>query len=426
MIIRRILPWLMAIAAVGLIGMLFAQAPQPGAGREGFQLSLIRSPEVLPDCRVTFRLFAPKASEVRLNGQWPRGMMDVAMSKEANGVWSLTTEALKPDFWMYYYMVDGVHSLDPRNVSTVSVELNYMNTFFVPGSDAVLYQVNDVPHGSLNIDWFASPSLKLTRRVYIYTPPGYRSGSERYPVLYLLHGGGGDEEEWTTLGRAPQILDNLIAQGRAKPMIVVMTNGNANQTATRSLVPLAPDETEGMGRSPRLPSISQAFPDSLIADVIPYIEKNYRAISNRQSRAIAGLSMGGAQSIYASLIHPDKFAWVGLFSPGIPLLPGVRKVIEQLASARGKTGVGWNERLHLDALDKLFPKADPKLTSFRLLYISMGLDDGLLDSTREFGGWLKSKNILYVNVEVPGYAHVWSFWRISLVDLAQRLFQTEN
>jgi enterochelin esterase-like enzyme len=422
MIIRKMPPLLVAVAACSLIGVLFAQAPPPGAGRGGAQTSLIKSPEVLPDGRVTFRLSAPKASEVCLNGQWPGGM-NVALSKDADGIWSITAGPLKPELWMYYYTVDGVRSLDPRNVNTVGDGLNYLNTFFVPGPDAAFYQVNDVPHGSLSIDWYASPSLKLTRRVYVYTPPGYRGGSERYPVLYLLHGGGGDEKQWIALGRAPQIFDNLIAQGKAKPMIVVMTNGNADQTAAQSLVPPAP-RADGMGGGPGMPVISQAFPDSLVSDVIPYIEKNYRAIPDRQSRAIAGLSMGGAQSIYASLSHPKKFAWVGLFSPGCPLLPGARVVIEPPPSARGKTGAGWNERLNLDAVNKLFPKADAKSTSFRLLYMSMGLDDGLLDSAREFGGWLKSRDIPYVNVEVPGYAHVWSFWRISLIEFAECLFQS--
>ena len=424
MIIRRMAPRLLAVAVCCLIGALFAQTPPPGAGRGGPQTSLIRSPEVLPDGRVTFRLSAPKASEVRLNGEWPGGI-GVAMSKDANGTWSATAGPLKPELWMYYYTVDGVRSLDPRNANTVRDVSNYMNTFFVPGPGAAPYQVNNIPHGSLNIDWYASPSLKLTRRVIVYTPPGYRSGSERYPVLYLLHGGGGDEEQWIALGRAPQILDNLIAQGKAKPMIVVIPNGNADQVAGQDLVPSAPS-AGGMGSGPGLPVITQAFPESLVADVIPYIEKNYRAIPDRQNRAIAGLSMGGAQSIYASLSHPDKFAWVGLFSPGCPLLPGARRVIEPPPSARGKTGAGWNERLNLDAVNKLFPKADAKSTSFRLWYLSIGLDAGLLDSTREFGGWLKSRNIPYSNVELPGHAHVWRIWRISLVEFAGRLFKPEK
>ena len=271
MIIRRIPPRLAAAVACSLIGVLFAQAPPPGPGRGGPQTSLIRSPEVLPDGMVTFRLSAPKASEVRLNGEWPGGM-DVAMSKDANGVWSVTAGPLKPELWMYYYTVDGVRALDPRNVNTIRDVSNYQNKFFVPGPGAAPYEVNNVPHGSLNIDWYASPSLKLTRRVIVYTPPGYRGGRERYPVLYLLHGGGGDEDQWISLGRAPQILDNLIAQGKAKPMIVVMTNGNANQKGAQNVIP-AGLVSGAMADSPNGPVTALVFPDSLVTDVITLSEK---------------------------------------------------------------------------------------------------------------------------------------------------------
>ena len=161
------------------------------------------------------------------------------MTKDENGIWSVTAGPLKPELWMYSFTIDGARAIDPRNVNTARDGANYLSTFFVNGPGAAPYQVNDIPHGSVHIDWYASPSLKLTRRVYVYTPPGYRSGTERYPVLYLLHGGGGDEEAWTSMGRTPQILDYLIAQGKTKPMIVVMTNGNADQTAAQNLVPPA-------------------------------------------------------------------------------------------------------------------------------------------------------------------------------------------
>jgi enterochelin esterase family protein len=358
---------------------------------------------------------------VHLNGQWPGGM-DLEMIQDTKGIWSMTTGPLDSELWMYTLSIDGVRTLDPRNLNTISDGFSYLNMFFVPGPGAELYQFNDVPHGSLSIDWYDSPSLKLTRRVYIYTPPGYQGSNKRYPVLYLLHGGGGNEEQWAAIGRVPQILDNMIAREKAKPMIVVMTNGNADQAAAQSLFSLS-SPTGSMGPGPGLPVISGEFPDSLVTDVIPYIEKNYRAIPDRQSRAVAGLSMGGAQSIYTGLKHPDWFAWVGLFSPGCPLLPGVRVMIEPAPSAQDKTGVGWNERMNLEAVNKLFPEASGKSTSFSLLYMSIGLDDGLLESTREFGGWLKSRDIPYLNVEVPGYAHVWPIWRISLVDFAGRLFQ---
>ncbi|MFB3777638.1 MAG: esterase [Bryobacteraceae bacterium] len=424
MIIRGISFPLAVLAACGLIGVLPAQPPPAEPARGGQRALMIASPEILSDARVTFRLSAPKASEVRLSGDWPGGA-NLAMAKDAEGIWSVTTEPLKAELWTYRYVVDGVPCPDPRNPNAIRGGSSY---FLLPGPGSALYQVNDVPHGSLSVDWYASPSLKLTRRVLVYTPPGYHGGTQRYPVLYLLHGGGGDEEQWAELGRAPQILDNLIAQGKAKPMIVVMTNGNADQTAARSAAPPAPPARAAGGgtRGPGLPSISRDFPDSLVTDVIPYIEKNYRAIPDRLSRAVAGLSMGGAQTIYASLAHPDVFAWAGAFSPGAPLLPGARVLVDPPPDARGRTGAGWNERLNLEAVDKLFPKADAKSTSFRLFYLSMGLDDGLLESGRQFGGWLRSRSIPFVSVEAPGYAHVWAFWRISLVEFAGRLFQPEK
>ena len=374
---------------------------------------------------MTFRLMAPDAAEVHLNGRWEGGN-SAAMTKDESGVWSITTEPLKSEYWNYNFTVDGVHTLDPRNVSIVRDGSNYMNSFFVPGAGASNYQVNDVPHGSLNIDWYSSPSLKLTRRVYVYTPPGYRTGNGRYPVLYLLHGGGGDEDAWTTMGRAPQIFDNLIAQGKAKPMIVVMTNGNANQIAAQGVTtPTSPGQ--GGPAAAGGPVVSLAFPKSLIADVIPYIDKTYRTIADRESRAIAGLSMGGAQSVYTGLSNLDQFAWVAGFSAGFPLWPNARILIEPTPGAPARSGVGWNERLNLEAVDELFPMLDAKANSrLRLMYLSCGLDDGLHISVREFGDWLESKGIKYVNVETPGYAHVWPFWRITLIDLAQRLFQSAS
>jgi enterochelin esterase-like enzyme len=411
MIVRRFAPLVLAVAASSVV--LFSQAPPAGA-------PVVRSPEVLPDGRVTFRLLAPKASEVRLNGDWPDGR-NVAMTRDENGVWSVTAGPLKPELWMYSYTVDGARAIDPRNVNTARDGANYLSTFFVGGPGAVPYQVNDIPHGSLNIDWYNSTTLKLTRRVFVYTPPGYASGAGRYPVLYLLHGGGGDEEAWTSMGRTPQILDHLIAQGKAKPMIVVMTNGNADQTAAQNVVPPAP-RAGGMSASPTVEA-ALAFPESLVADVVPYIDKTYRTLADRQNRAVAGLSMGGMHTATAALLHPEKFAWVGCFSGAYPVWPGARKIVEMGQVAPTRSGPGRNERLNLDAVDKLFPKVNGKSAAFRLFYVAAGLDDFVLESGHDFLDWLKSRDIRYVNVETPGYAHVWPFWRIALMDLVPRLFQ---
>ena len=411
MTFRRIAPHVLVVVASSVI--LFAQAPPAGA-------PVVRSPEILSDGRVTFRLLAPKATEVRLNGQWPDGT-NVAMTKDDNGVWSVTAGPLKPELWMYNYTVDGTRAIDPRNVNTARDGANYLSTFFINGPGAAPYQVNDIPHGSLNIDWYTSTSLKLTRRVFVYAPPGYRSGTTRYPVLYLLHGGGGDEEAWTSMGRTPQILDYLIAQGKAKPMIVVMTNGNADQAAAQNLVPPAP-RAGGPSSSPTAASVL-AFPESLVADVVPYIDKTYRTVADRQNRAVAGLSMGGMHTASAALAHPDTFAWVGCFSGAYPVWPGARKIVEMETVAPTRSGPGRNERLNVEAVDKLFPKVNGKSAAFRLFYVTAGLDDFVLESGRDFLDWLKSRDIRYVNVETPGYAHVWPFWRVALMDLVPRLFQ---
>jgi enterochelin esterase-like enzyme len=391
---------------------VLAQAP-PSA-------PVVRSPEVLSDGRVTFRLLAPKASEVRLNGDWPDGR-NVAMTKDESGVWSATAGPLKPELWMYSFTIDGARAIDPRNVNTARDGANYLSTFFIEGPGAVPYQVGDVPHGTLHVDWYPSPSLKLTRRVHVYTPPGYAAGTQRYPVLYLLHGGGGDEEAWTSMGRTPQILDYLIAQGKTKPMIVVMTNGNADQRAAQNVVPPAP-RGGGMSASPTVEA-ALAFPESVVADVVPYIDRTYRTLADRQNRAVAGLSMGGMHTATIALLHPDKFAWAGCFSGAYPVWPGARKIVEMGTVAPTRSGPGRNERLNMEAVDKLFPKVNGKTAAYRMFYVSAGLDDFVLESGRDFLDWLKSRNIAYVNVETPGYAHVWPYWRIALMDLAPRLFQ---
>jgi enterochelin esterase-like enzyme len=415
-------------AAVLLISTVsYAQTPpaaqaQVGAGGRG-QASpgaSVVSPEVLPDGRVTFRLSAPEATRASVSGDWPDGR-NVAMTKDGNGIWSVTAGPLKPELWMYSFTIDGARAIDPRNVNTARDGANYLSTFFINGPGAAPYQVNDIPHGSLNIDWYPSPSLKLTRRVYVYTPPGYSSGTQRYPVLYLLHGGGGDEEAWTSMGRTPQILDYLIAQGKAKPMIVVMTNGNADQKAAQNLVPPA-GRGGGVSASPTA-AAALAFPNSLAADVVPYIDKTYRTLADRQNRAVAGLSMGGMHAATAALAHPNTFAWVGCFSGAYPVWPGARKIVEMGQVAPTRSGPGRNERLNMEAVDKLFPTVNGKSAAFRLFYVAAGLDDFVLESGHDFLDWLKSRDIRYVNVETPGYAHVWPFWRVALMDLVPRLFQ---
>ena len=208
------------------------QAADRGAGR-GPQAPRIVSPEIHPDKTVTFRLSAPKAEEVTLNGSWD-GATNLPMTKGADGVWTATVGPLGDQLWGYWFMVDGVKALDPGNGETQRDGVRYDNLLMIDGPADDLWDFKDVPHGTVQEVWYASPTLKEERRrMYIYTPPGYETSKIKYPVLYLLHGGGGDEDAWTTMGRAPIIMDNLIAQGKAKPMIVVMPNGNATQTVSQ-------------------------------------------------------------------------------------------------------------------------------------------------------------------------------------------------
>jgi hypothetical protein len=195
------------------------QAPPGGRGAA----AALRSPEVLPDGRVTFRLASPKATEVLLKGNWDTGS-GVALTKGENGAWSVTVGPLAPELWTYTYTVDGAVTLDPANHQVVRDGSRYLNSLLVPGAGSALYQTGTIPHGAVTAVWYPSAALKMTRRMMVYTPPGYEGSTVKYPVLYLIHGGAQDEEAWDNMGAANVIMDNLIAQGKAKPMIVVMPN----------------------------------------------------------------------------------------------------------------------------------------------------------------------------------------------------------
>ena len=224
---------------------------------------------MLPDGRVTFRLLAPEATSVSVTGDWPGGIDSTTtpMVKDDKGVWSATVGPLKPEFWIYTFSVNGVTILDPRNINTRRNTTRIENTLLMPGPESADYMVNAVPHGTVSLQWYPSPTVNATRRAYVYTPAGYETGTERYPVLYLLHGGSGDEDAWSSCGRASQILDNLIAQGKARPMIVVMPNGNTTRIAAPDLVPAPPalPANQDPGRFRR-------FPESLVKDLIPFID----------------------------------------------------------------------------------------------------------------------------------------------------------
>ena len=390
-----------------------APAPNPPAPAPAAQLtpSQIKSPEVLPDNRVTFRLSAPKAASVSVRGDFPSGFEpgNLPLTKGDDGVWSITVGPLKPEMYSYSFTVDGVSVADPGNP--------HRNFFLVPGPLSDLYAVQDVPHGTVASIWYPSPHLKLAqRRLIVYTPPGYEASNTRYPVLYLLHGGGQDEETWTNSGHAPQILDNLIASGKAKPMIVVMPNGNIIQTASRSYL----TQDQPMAGYENMP-----FADSMATDLIPFIDKTYRTLPNRYDRAIAGLSMGGGQTIYTAFTHPELYGWVELMSGATHGVPGTQIVIPPPPNAADLREPGITQNVDLDKFFAALPNLNPTVAGqFRLFESTIGEHDGLQTEFRTVTGAMKARGIPVTAVSVPGYIHEFAFWRYALADLAQKLFQT--
>ncbi len=384
-----------------------AQAP-PRAGMPGMQGP--PSPQILPDRRVTFNLYAPKAAEVTLNGDWENGA-NIKMTKDSEGVWSVTVGPLEPELWGYTFNVDGVRTLDPRNSNVKRDGARYDNILLIPGPGSELYELKDVPHGTVAQVWYPSPALKLAaRRMYIYTPPGYESGSQRYPVLYLLHGGGGDEDAWNTMGRASVILDNLIAQGKARPMIVVMPNGNDNQIVSQGYAlgqpparaPMPAGAAAARGGAPAGPALPQSgFAFSIVPDIVPWVEKHYRVAPGAANRAIAGLSMGGLHTIAAAFPNTDKFAYIGIFSSG---------------------PAPSNNDVLINGTGGFFQKPDQTNKNVRLLWIGVGKTDIALPNTKNLLEQLDKAGIKYEYRETPG-GHTWFNWRIYLGEFAPKLFR---
>ena len=347
------------------------------------------SPEVQKDGRVIFRLRAPNAKEVQVHCE---GVKDSAMQKDDQGVWSFTTEPLEPDIYTYSFSVDGLRMLDLSNPQMKYNLLNSDSQLHVPGPKSLLWEMNDVPHGQLHRHFYKSTVAGDDRDFIVYTPPGYDpTARKRYPTLYLLHGYSDDTTAWSTVGCANTILDNLIARGQARPMLVVMPLGYGTMEIVKS----------GWGRV-RDRDLWQRnvdqFGQALLNEVIPQAEKAYRISADRQARAIAGLSMGGTESLIVGLNHLDHFAWIGAFSSG---------------------GLSTNFLTQFPTVDA---KANDKL---RLLWIACGKEDRLLESNVQLCDWLKSKNVRYTWVETPG-AHSFRVWRRYLGEFAPQLFQEKK
>ena len=363
------------------------------------------SMEVLEDNRVKFTLYAPEAHAIGVTGEWMPGygsftvengvfkrgpIVSEQLVKDDTGLWTVTLGPLKPNSYGYAYIVDGVMVTDPSNVIVKRDGATLLSVVFIPGKESELIEMKDVPHGSLNRVWYNSPTLSMNRRMLVYTPPGYETSNEKYPVLYLLHGGSIDEEGWTTMGKAHLIMDNLIAQGKAKPMIIVMPNGYANQTAAPGEGPVLKNlPAQGMSFS------YGAFEKSLVNDIIPFIESVYRVKADKENRAITGLSMGGMHSFNTSLNNPDLFSYIGVFSAGVRT-PSP-EIEQQLKTLRA---------------------SNPKL-----YWVGCGLADQLAyPGTKTLIELLNKTGFTPVYRESEG-AHTWFTWRVYLPEFAVLLFK---
>ncbi|MHC4521052.1 MAG: alpha/beta hydrolase [Planctomycetota bacterium] len=360
--------------------------PRPGGPRP----PRVVSPEVSADRHVTFRILAPQAEAVRLTGSdIPDLGRGADMTKDPNGVWEVTLGPIAPGAYRYNFNVDGVSVIDPRSASISESNTNVWSLVYIPGADFM--DTRDVPHGAVAEVTYDSKSLERFRRMHVYTPPGYESGQGKYPVFYLLHGAFDCDDSWTSVGRAGFILDNLIAAGKAKPMVVVMPAGHTGAWTFGRRLPI--DE----------------FVQDFVNDVMPYTEKHYRVHTDRQHRAIAGLSMGGAQTLNIAIPNPDKFAYVGVFSSGIFGITGPRPGRPE------PTGPGWEER-HKDILDGATLK-----DGLKLVWFGTGRDDFLVETSRVTVEMLKKHGLDVVYKETQG-AHTWIVWRQYLHEFAPQLF----
>ena len=401
----------LAVVTAVMLSACVAFAQPAGRGARGGQAAEApapapRSAEVSADGRITFRLSAPKAAEVLVNGNWEGGR-GLAMTKEPSGIWTVTTQPLAAELWNYTFSVDGVTMLDPGNFNVMRDGTRYLNSVLVPGAASALYQTGRIAHGTVAAVWYPSSALKTARRMLVYTPAGYEGGSTRYPVMYLFHGGGGDEEAWNVMGAANVILDNLIAQGKARPMIVAIPNANWNQVAVLSVGgPMPAPAARGGGAGAAAGGQNYDIAEQeIVNDMVPFLEKNFRALGGRENRAIAGLSMGGGISINVGLKRLDTFATVGQFSSG--MFGGVAGYapfdVEKISPGFYKDPAATNKRL-------------------RLLYFSCGAEDPRMPFQTKVVEDLRNHKIALTFKSYPG-AHEWKVWRNSLADLATILFQ---
>ena len=357
------------------------------------------SPEVRADRTIVFRLLAPNAKEVSVHGEFSH--QPFSMAKDDQGIWSATVGPVEPNVYGYGFTMDGLNMPDPSNTFVRLGSLAFESQVEVPGEAASFLTIRNVPHGALHEHWYYSKDLNTVRRVLVYTPPGYERGAvKQYPVLYLLHGYGDDEAFWTSVGRANFIMDNLLAENKAKPALIVMPFGHASRKVPG--ITRGPRPPQG-GPPPNMPPINEVFgihmlETDLEQNIIPLVGREYRASPNPNQRAIAGLSMGGYQALAIGLNHPQLFAYVAGFSSAL-VGPNFASVAHPLLS-------------------------DPEKANkeFKLLWLGCGGDDGLLAVNQTFEQTLAAKGIRHEWQVTPGYGHWWTLWRVYLRDLMPRLF----
>jgi enterochelin esterase family protein len=379
----------MAGVTLSLVKAAEPARPAPGFGGQGPR---VVSPEVAGDCKITFRVLAPKAEAVRLGGSdIPGNGQGASMTKETNGVWEVAIGPIPPGTYRYNFSVDGVAVIDPRNPATSESNENTWSLVHVPGTEFM--DTRDVPHGAVAEVTYHSSALKRFRRMHVYTPPGYESGADKFPVFYLLHGAFDCDDSWTTVGRAGFILDNLIAAGKAKPMVVVMPAGHTGPFRFGGPRPAA-DE----------------FVKDFTEDIMPLVERRYRVYTDRKNRAMAGLSMGGGHTLTIGIPNLGKFGYLGVFSSGIFGITGG-------AGPGGAPQGPTFEEQHKALLD------DAKLKEgFNLFWFATGKDDFLVQTSRATVEMFKKHGFNPVYKETEG-AHTWVVWREYLKEFAPQLFQ---
>ncbi len=356
---------------------------QPGF-RSNTPNDTLVSPKFLSDGRVQLQIYAPKAADVTVSGDFPGGFSSQKLIKEPSGVWSLVLSSLSPNVYTYDFVVDGVKTFDPKNPKFKETQNGVSNLFELAGKETDYMAIRNVPHGRVESVWYPSSSLGFTRRMHVYTPPGYAALKEKLPVLYLLHGGGDNDASWTTAGRANFILDNLLAEGKIKPMVVVMPAGHVPGTAL------------AMGAGPA----QDPFAKDLVTDIITYVEKNYSVSAKREHRALAGLSMGGIQTMNIALWNPELFSYVLPLSTGY--FPPVLKELEDKYAQVLK---------------------NPQINNWKLFWIAMGGEkDIAYQNNKNTIALFDKYGIKYQYQEVPG-GHTFLAWRNNLHQFAPLLFQ---